>query len=74
MRGYAHAMDASVNDATPARPATPCSLGCRYAEPVRGDYPDWIWCNHPRATSRMKSTASECPRFESGFGRERPER
>jgi len=44
-------------DPTPAS----CSTGCRYAEPLSGDYADWIWCTRPGAAVRVRQLASECP-------------
>lgn len=43
--------------------AASCHTGCAYAEPLRGDYPDWIWCTHPGAAVRVRAIASECPWF-----------
>lgn len=43
---------------------TVCNLTCRFAEPIRGEYIGWIWCTHPRAINRMKSSTFECERFE----------
>jgi hypothetical protein len=48
----------------PSQQLTMCNAACRYAEPMRGEYVDWIWCTHPRATERLKNSSFECVRFE----------
>lgn len=40
-----------------------CGLGCRYAEPLRGEYLEWIWCTRPAATKRVHSIDSDCHWF-----------
>jgi len=44
---------------------TPCGQGCRYAEPMRGDYCDWMWCSRPGATTRVVHTSTDCRWFEA---------
>jgi hypothetical protein len=56
-------MEASLQN-SPSQQLTVCNAACRFAEPMRGEYIDWIWCTHPRATERLKNKSFECARFE----------
>jgi hypothetical protein len=52
--------------AEPLPPVTlaPCSQSCRFAEPLGGDYSDWMWCTRPEASVRVTPPASDCAAFE----------
>ncbi len=41
----------------------PCSESCRYAEKMRGEYLDWIWCTRPGASTRVVHAGDDCARF-----------
>ena len=60
---YVTGMEASLQN-SPSQQLTVCNAACRYAEPMRGEYIDWIWCTHPCAADRLKNSSFECVRFE----------
>ncbi len=43
----------------------PCGPGCRHAEPLRGEYADWVWCHRAGATERVKHMGSDCRWFDA---------
>jgi len=47
----------------PPAQLVPCGLGCRYAEPLRDEYLDWVWCTRPAAIRRVHSIDSDCHWF-----------
>ena len=57
-------METPTAEPSPLLTLAPCSQSCRFAEPLGGDYADWIWCLRPDAAVRVKPLASDCPAFE----------
>lgn len=58
-------MESSSLNSSAADSSTSCSLGCRYAETLRGEYSEWIWCARPGALNRVRHVSSECRMFTS---------
>lgn len=58
-------MESSSLNSSAAASSTSCSLGCRYAETLRGEYSEWIWCVRPDALNRVRHVSSECRVFTS---------
>lgn len=53
-------MDAQLETDSPVPAVGACSPGCRYAEPLRDDYHEWLWCTRPGAAVRIRQLGSEC--------------
>jgi hypothetical protein len=41
----------------------PCNPECRFAEPMHGNYADWVWCTRPETHLRTRVAGSDCPSF-----------
>jgi hypothetical protein len=46
----------------------PCGPDCIYARPHHTQTGDWIWCERPEASERMRHAGGECPEFRSTGG------
>ncbi len=42
-----------------------CGSGCRHAEPLHGEYAEWVWCHRPAALHRVKRMGSDCRWFDA---------
>jgi len=54
-------MDSSPIPVVPVDTPASCAEGCHFAEPLHGDYEDWMWCNRPGMLSRVRRAGSDCP-------------
>jgi len=56
-------MEPSVPEPSPVIVSVSCHPDCRYAEPLRDDYTDWVWCTRPGVDVRIRPLGGDCRRI-----------